>query len=718
MKKKLLVLAPLMALVLTGCFSRTPTNKKKKSSSTTTAQTSTSGGSTTSGGSSGTSGGTSGGTTSGGTSGTSGSSGTSSGSSSSTSEVPPVPTEVTVEEAYNAAVAAGQSGTSEALTFSGTVIATLGDQYYVQDGSYGMYCRPKSDQAVTGIAVNKKVKTTAKVGTYSNLVETINNGYVSGAVTGDATAPNPTTVTSLTQLQSLKHNVAVNVEATLASKGSGTWSSTSYVRPTIKIGSDTTAITITLEKGTAYKEEYGTIFNGAAVGDKLTFTNVIRSQYNDNAQLTFVDQSVMAKNEVTPTSVTITSGSEVTVGSTLNLTATVGPTGASQNVTWSIESGSEYASLSGNVLTGTAAGSVTVKATATGTSVSDTKTITVNPQVLTKLEFKEETYSLQAGDKDMSTEINFAPSTASKTLSFSIVETGKHSSITSAGVLTVSGEDTTFTVKVSDSVSSLNDTCTVNVVTEKVLSSISLDTSSVQKEFDLNAQFTYSGLVVTAHYSDSTSDTVNPTSVSTPDMSSAGEKTVTVSYTEGTVTKTADYTITVKSATEDHTLTWTATASANLGTQISAQGGTATGKISTGSYEWDYTRTLVALTSGSSDYISWQGATWIQLGSGKSLESISFTTSAIPGTIKSITVVAATAGTHTLSINVGGSAYLTNGALTTYSNTVTATNPDPANCAVTATGTSSGAITITIASSNTTTKKAMVIRSISVVANY
>lgn len=549
MKKKILVLAPLMALVLTGCFSRTPTNEKKKSSSTTTAQTSTSGGSTTSGGSSGTSGGTSGGTSSGtsGTSGTSGSSGT-----SSTSEVPPVPTEVTVEEAYNAAVTAGSSGTSEALTFSGTVIATLGDQYYVQDGSYAMYCRPKSDQAVTGLAVNKKVKTTAKVGTYSNLVETINNGYVSGAVTGDATAPNPTTVTSLTQLQSLKHNVAVNVEATLASKGSGTWSSTSYVRPTIKIGSDTTAITITLEKGTAYKKEYGDIFSEAAVGDKLTFTNVIRSQFNDNAQLTFVDQSVLSKNTVDPTSVTITSGSSVTVGSTLNLTATVGPTGASQNVTWSIVSGSEYASLSGtnnSVLTGNAAGSVVVKATATGTSVSDTKTITVNPQVLTKLEFKEETYSLQAGDKDMSTEINFAPSTASKTLSFSIVETGKHSSITSAGVLTVSGEDTTFTVKVSDSVSSLNDTCTVNVVSEKVLSSISLDTSSAQKEFDVDDTFNYEGLVVTAHYSDSTSEKVTPTNVSTPDMTSAGEKTVTVSYTEEGVTKTAEYTITVNDPT-------------------------------------------------------------------------------------------------------------------------------------------------------------------------
>ena len=45
--------------------------------------------------------------------------------------------------------------------------------------------------------------------------------------------------------------------------------------------------------------------------------------------------------------------------------------------------------------------------------------------------------------------------------------------------------------------------------------------------------------------------TVDPTSVSSPDMSSTGEKTVTVSYTDGGVTKDAEYTITVN----EHTVT-------------------------------------------------------------------------------------------------------------------------------------------------------------------
>ena len=77
------------------------------------------------------------------------------------------------------------------------------------------------------------------------------------------------------------------------------------------------------------------------------------------------------------------------------------------------------------------------------------------------------------------------------------------------------------------------------------LSSISLNTSNVQTEFYTGDTFDYSGLMVTAHYSDGTEDIVNPSNVSSPTMSSAGNKTVTITYTENNVTKTADYTITV-----------------------------------------------------------------------------------------------------------------------------------------------------------------------------
>ena len=82
---------------------------------------------------------------------------------------------------------------------------------------------------------------------------------------------------------------------------------------------------------------------------------------------------------------------------------------------------------------------------------------------------------------------------------------------------------------------------------EPTLSSIVLDTSEVQKTFTVGDTFTYSGLLVTANYSNSSSAVVTPTSVSSPDMSTAGNKTVTISYTEDGVTQTSTYSITVNS---------------------------------------------------------------------------------------------------------------------------------------------------------------------------
>ena len=77
------------------------------------------------------------------------------------------------------------------------------------------------------------------------------------------------------------------------------------------------------------------------------------------------------------------------------------------------------------------------------------------------------------------------------------------------------------------------------------LESISLNTNNVQKTFTVGDTFSSQGLVVTASYSDSTSKTVTGFTVSKPNMSTSGTKTVTVSYTENSVTKSATYEIVV-----------------------------------------------------------------------------------------------------------------------------------------------------------------------------
>ena len=83
----------------------------------------------------------------------------------------------------------------------------------------------------------------------------------------------------------------------------------------------------------------------------------------------------------------------------------------------------------------------------------------------------------------------------------------------------------------------------------KTLSSISLG-GNYQNMFTVGDTFAHTGMTVTANYDDdSTADVTGSATWSSPDMSSAGQKTVTVSYTEGGTTKTADYTITVNEST-------------------------------------------------------------------------------------------------------------------------------------------------------------------------
>lgn len=80
------------------------------------------------------------------------------------------------------------------------------------------------------------------------------------------------------------------------------------------------------------------------------------------------------------------------------------------------------------------------------------------------------------------------------------------------------------------------------------LQSITLDTTNVKKDFVVNESFTYEGLVVIATYSISSPKEVIPTSVSSPDMSKVGTKSINVSYSEGGVTKYDSYEITISTA--------------------------------------------------------------------------------------------------------------------------------------------------------------------------
>lgn len=173
---------------------------------------------------------------------------------------------------------------------------------------------------------------------------------------------------------------------------------------------------------------------------------------------------------------------------------------------------------------------------------------------------------------------------------------------------------------------------------------------------------------------------------------------------------TALITMSVNVWSAEETVSWNASSGA-LGSTISSVNGTAIGTISTGSFQWNYTRTLVLLTNNKSDYVSFANNI-IQLGSGNAMETLLITTSNIPGTINSIVIACGgTSTSHALSVSVGGTSYTLDPsdlpAATIVSGTATAVET------VTATGASSGEIRIAITNSNNT-KKAIYIKSITV----
>lgn len=127
----------------------------------------------------------------------------------------------------------------------------------------------------------------------------------------------------------------------------------------------------------------------------------------------------------------------------------------------------------------------------------------------------------------------------------------------SGSTVTLTPTDGTSVLGFTNSAQSRINYVTVNYsyTPPATLSSITLDITNVQTTFSVGDTFNYTGLVVTAHYTDSSSKTVTPISVSTPSTATTGNKTVIVAYTENDVTKTANYIITVNA---NPSISWTA----------------------------------------------------------------------------------------------------------------------------------------------------------------
>jgi len=121
--------------------------------------------------------------------------------------------------------------------------------------------------------------------------------------------------------------------------------------------------------------------------------------------------------------------------------------------------------------------------------------------------------------------------------------------LTNSARIVGSGEDVTLTIEGSTNSLYIHSyTITYGTPTEQsgsgteeaTLSSITA--TGMTQNYTVGDTFSFDGVLL-ANYSDNTSGEVLPTSVSSPDMTTSGNKTITLSYTEDEVTKTTTYTI-------------------------------------------------------------------------------------------------------------------------------------------------------------------------------
>ena len=204
--------------------------------------------------------------------------------------------------------------------------------------------------------------------------------------------------------------------------------------------------------------EFGSVDDGGNVTALSSGTMVITATAADGSGVScdytiYIVQQIV--NTIPVTGITISGNAEVTVGNTAQLVAAVIPDNATVSaVTWSIEMGSEFATIDANgLLTAIKAGTVTVKASANDDSgISATYTVTVKEPAPTEIKVSGITISggtsVTAG-KTLQLSAAVKPDNATnKAVTWSISSGSSYASIDQNGLLTAKKAGT-VTVKVS-----------------------------------------------------------------------------------------------------------------------------------------------------------------------------------------------------------------------------------------------------------------------------
>ena len=293
-------------------------------------------------------------------------------------------------------------------------------------------------------------------------------------------------------------------------------------------------------------DSYASITSDGVLTGRASGGATVKASYSDDGVTKTATQAVSITTSKTLVNLSISGSSSVNVGGTATYTCTATySNGTSKTVTpnWSISSGDSYASITGaGVLTGKAAGTVTVKASFSGKTATQNVTISPNPSYTLSSISISGTGSVNVGSTaNYTCKATYSDGTTKTvTPAWSISSGSTYASITGAGVLTGKAAGT-VTVKASYSEGEETKTATKSVTVKDIMPKIITQPKSQTVNEDSSVTFSvtatgtglsYQWYKNSTNISGATDASYTITSVKPSD---AGSYTVTVSNNAGSV---------------------------------------------------------------------------------------------------------------------------------------------------------------------------------------
>ena len=285
-------------------------------------------------------------------------------------------------------------------------------------------------------ATNKNVTWSVINGTGSAVIDATRGillGISSGTVTVIATAQDGSGITALKTITIEETNIPVSSITISGSTSVNVGSSITLSATISPSNASNTGITWTVTNGTGNATINSTtgVLTGVTAGS-VTVTATAQDGSGKSAI------HVVNITAIPMTNISISGSTSVNIGNSIALSASVSPSNATnKNVTWSVTSGSAYATVSTyGVVTGVAAGSATIRATAAdGSGIYATHTVTVNPILVTSISISGSSSTTIGNTIALSASVS--PSNATnKNVTWSVTSGNAYATVSTYGVVT------------------------------------------------------------------------------------------------------------------------------------------------------------------------------------------------------------------------------------------------------------------------------------------